>query len=106
MLGAATASSSSSTWQKLLPLPSVLSITVTVVPPGDVSLTSRSFANVWSIPTVGEPMVVLHAVPSIRKSTSVIELARPATVIVTLAGAPGLLPLRSRASGIGTAGPT
>ena len=67
----ALASSSISTLQKLLPLPPVKMITGCVVPYGDVRLIERSPTNSWSMPTVVAPTVVVHAVPSMLRLTSV-----------------------------------
>ena len=76
MLGPAD-SSSSTVWQKLFPLPSVLLISRTCVPDGDASLTSRSLTNVWVSPTVVAPIAAEQLEPSIRKSTSKIGPVRP-----------------------------
>ena len=98
-------SSSSTVWQKLFPPPSGSFITSTEVALGERRVTCRSLTNVWSMPTVVAPTALLQLLPSIRRSTSRTLPLTAATSRLAMAGAPGLVPLRSAASGIGTTGP-
>ena len=93
----AAALSSKTTWHRLLPeLPSPLN-TVAVAPDGEVSVPVRSATQVWSMPTVVDPMSVEQVVPSTEKVIAD-EYSVPATGMVTEAPASSL-------SGIGTGGP-
>jgi hypothetical protein len=73
------------------------SISVTVVPGGLVSFTTRSPTYVWSSPTVVAPIALLHAEPSNLKFTSVMapDVAKGSDTLIPAAVL----------SGIATAGP-
>src|SRR5262245_9134491 len=83
----AVALSSSTVLQKLLPLfkgPPAWFISVTVVPCGEVSVITRSPTQVWSRPTVVEPMSAVQPLPSKLNLRPPIGLERPLTSIGTV----------------------
>ncbi len=97
--------SSYTAWQMLLPLPPTWSINTTLVPSGAMSVNFRSETKVWARPAVGEPAAVEHAVPPMVNTTLLTTPVIPDTSRLASAGAPGLVPLRSAASGIATGAP-